>query len=180
MLQSGGATTSVTPGTNGTTDGPIAYGSSPGATGIAQTVSPGGVPGAASAAECLTTAAESLFVGPVNQAFATGSNCTTAAIATGSYDSGVNVSNNDDFTALVIVDGGNTSDINATHDELYAGGYVVETKSQAITCPGQTSPAGTCPGGTIAYSIDYRNIAVPSSGTEPTSAVLNAVGLSIS
>lgn len=61
---------------------------------------------------------------------------------------------------------GSPSTTNDTHDELYAG-FIALTKSDVITpgCPtGQTVPAGgICSGGTIAYSVDYRNLVMGTS-----------------
>jgi hypothetical protein len=53
----------------------------------------------------------------------------------------------------------------------------VQTKSYSITatnCSGSV-PAGTwCPGATLTYTIDVRNIAVAANGTTPASATLTA------
>ena len=77
---------------------------------------------------------------------------------------------------LAVVDSGNTSNNNEVHDELYTS-YVVQTKSFTITatnCSG-SPPAGTwCPGATLKYTIDVRNIAVAANGTTPASATLTA------
>lgn len=70
---------------------------------------------------------------------------------------------------------------NSTHDELYSG-FIALTKSVTVTssgCPAGTTPtygAGAlCPGGTLAYSIDYRDIAVTggSGNTEPANAFVS-------
>ncbi|MGZ3505013.1 MAG: hypothetical protein ACXVAW_10725 [Vulcanimicrobiaceae bacterium] len=64
---------------------------------------------------------------------------------------------------------------NITHDELYAG-FVALAKIVTVTsnnCPsGASVPAiGACPGGTIKYEIDYKNIvAGGGTGNEPNSA----------
>jgi hypothetical protein len=80
---------------------------------------------------------------------------------------------------LAVIDSANTSDNNEVHDELYSG-YIVQTKSYTITatgCPGSV-PAGTwCPGATLKYTIDVRNIAVAANGTTPASATLTANSL---
>jgi hypothetical protein len=63
----------------------------------------------------------------------------------------------------------NTS--NATHDELYSG-FLVLTKSVSVVstgCPAGVTPAyanGTCPGGVLLYTIDYRNI-IAGAASEP-------------
>ncbi len=67
------------------------------------------------------------------------------------------------------------------HDELYSG-YVVQTKSYTITTPNCSGspPAGTwCPGATLKYTIDVRNIAVGANGTTPASATLSAGSLTL-
>jgi hypothetical protein len=64
-----------------------------------------------------------------------------------------------------------TPALNNTHDEIYAG-FVPITKTATIVtngCPaGVTPPAsGVCPGGTIRYALDFRNIMVGAGlGTE--------------
>lgn len=64
---------------------------------------------------------------------------------------------------------------NTTHDELYAG-FVPLFKSMQVTstnCPaGAVVPAiGSCPGGLVKYTIDYRNVMAGAGyGTEPASA----------
>jgi|GEM_PF-3348981 len=65
-----------------------------------------------------------------------------------------------------------SSTSNATHNELYSG-FVVLTKSATVVstgCPPGVTPAyanGTCPGGVLLYSIDYRNI-IAGAASEPT------------
>ena len=66
----------------------------------------------------------------------------------------------DRYDATILADDG-TFD-NTTHDEIYAG-FVPITKTATIVtngCPaGVTPPAsGVCPGGTIRYTLDFRNI----------------------
>ena len=70
---------------------------------------------------------------------------------------------------------------NSTHNEIYSG-FIALTKSATVTssgCPAGTTPtyaAGSlCPGGTLTYSLDYRNIAVTggSGNTEPANAFIS-------
>ncbi|HEV3086303.1 MAG TPA: hypothetical protein VGX96_03675 [Candidatus Elarobacter sp.] len=81
---------------------------------------------------------------------------------------------------LAVVDVGNISNNNEVHDELYSG-FIVQTKSYVVTAHNCASPppaGGWCPGATLKYTIDVRNIAVgASSGTEPASATLTAATL---
>ncbi|HEX3551302.1 MAG TPA: hypothetical protein VHT53_13040, partial [Candidatus Elarobacter sp.] len=82
---------------------------------------------------------------------------------------------------LAVLDTGNYANNNEVHDELYSG-YVVQTKSYTITSTGCSGsvPAGTwCPGGTLKYTIDVRNIAVAANGTTPASATLTASNLTL-
>jgi hypothetical protein len=71
----------------------------------------------------------------------------------------------------------NTNDV---HDELYSG-FIVQTKSYVIVatnCTPSAQPAGVwCPGATLTYTIDVRNIALPANGTTPSSATLQASNL---
>ncbi|NNM98596.1 MAG: hypothetical protein HKL91_02210 [Candidatus Eremiobacteraeota bacterium] len=67
-------------------------------------------------------------------------------------------------TTITATSVGDATKFNTTHDELYSS-FVALTKSQTIPsngCPAGVSPsyaAGTaCPGGQIAYSVDYRNL----------------------
>ena len=80
--------------------------------------------------------------------------------------------------SIVATSVNDNTQVNSTHNELYSG-FIALTKSVAVTtsgCPAGTSPgysAGSlCPGGTLTYSIDYRNIAVTggSGNTEPANA----------
>jgi hypothetical protein len=287
VVQSGGLATTLTGGSPGVTDGspdPNAnYGATAGGSGQTFTTSYGSIPGASSGAECGSSSATGLLIGPVG-----------VANATGSYDGNVAVTNNNDFVEksfapaafnavnssttvgspngntytsavagislrhqlhnysaattnvifyaeaptgwtvsiytdnagvlgtqiggtatsnsyqtttteavtaganyfvwtvyaaptgvqafnrfdglLAAIDSGNTSNNNEVHDELYSG-YIVQTKSYSITatnCSGSV-PAGTwCPGATLKYTIDVRNIAVAANGTTPASATLTA------
>jgi hypothetical protein len=80
---------------------------------------------------------------------------------------------------LAVIDSGNTSNNNEVHDELYSG-YIVQTKSYTITatnCSGSVPAGGWCPGGTLRYTIDVRNIAVAANGTTPASVTLTANSL---
>jgi len=84
-----------------------------------------------------------------------------------------------DFTITATGTGG-SGDNNATHDDLYAG-FVALTKTATVSsngCPsGVTPPANqTCPGGVIAYDVNYLNIAQSggTGNTEPSTALLTA------
>jgi hypothetical protein len=80
---------------------------------------------------------------------------------------------------------GGAADTNNTHDDLYPGGAVKLTTSVSVTstnCPSGASPAppaGTvCPGGVLAYTVTYLNVAPAAvapgganAGTEPVWAV---------
>ncbi len=80
---------------------------------------------------------------------------------------------------LAAIDAVTTTNNNEVHDELYSG-YIVQTKSYTITATGCSGsvPAGTwCPGATLKYTIDVRNIAVAANGTTPASATLSANSL---
>lgn len=73
------------------------------------------------------------------------------------------------------VSAGDSTKVNDTHDDLYAD-FVALTKSQAIVtgCPSGLTPAivsGVCSGGTITYSVDYRNLVL---GTSDTNVSFNA------
>ncbi len=288
VVQSGGLATTLSGGTPGSTDGspdPDAhYGAAAGGTGQTFTIGYSSIPGASSGAECGSSSASGLLIGPVG-----------VANATGSYDGNVAITNNDDFVEksfappafnainssttvgspngnaytsavsgialrhqlhnyggassnvifyaqapavgwtvsiytdnagalgvqiagtassntyqttttesvaaganyfvwtvyaaptglqafnrfdalLAAIDSGNVSNNNEVHDELYTS-YIVQTKSYSITatnCSGSV-PAGTwCPGATLKYTIDVRNIAVAANGTTPASATLTA------
>jgi hypothetical protein len=86
------------------------------------------------------------------------------------------------FDALLsVIDNGNLSNNNEVHDELYSG-YVVQTKSYSITTTGCGGgvPAGTwCPGATLQYTVDVRNICIAANGTTPASATLTANTLTL-
>ncbi len=86
------------------------------------------------------------------------------------------------FDALVaVIDAATNSNNNEVHDELYSG-YVVQTKSYSITSTGCSGgvPAGTwCPGATLQYTVDVRNITVAANGTTPASATLTANTLTV-
>jgi len=82
--------------------------------------------------------------------------------------------------AITATGTGGGSDNNATHNDLYAG-FVALTKSATVTsngCPsGVTPPANqACPGGVIAYDVNYLNIAQSggTGNTEPATALLTA------
>jgi hypothetical protein len=81
---------------------------------------------------------------------------------------------------LAATDNAYSFNANSVHDELYSG-YIVQTKSYVISatnCTPATQPAGVwCPGATLTYTIDVRNIALPANGTTPSSATLQAVYL---
>ena len=76
---------------------------------------------------------------------------------------------------IVATSNGNGAISNTTHNELYSG-FVALTKTFAIVtnCAGAVPANGVCPGGTVTYTVDYRNImAGPGTGnTEPASALL--------
>jgi hypothetical protein len=290
VVQSGGLATTLNGGQPGVTDGspdPNAnYGAAAGGTGQSFTIGYSSIPGASSGAECGSSSASGLLIGPVG-----------APSATGSYDGNVAVTNNDDFVEksfapagfnainssttvgspngntytsavsgislrhqvhnyggassnvifyaqaptgwtvsiytdnagvlgaqiggtassntyqtttteavgaganyfvwtvynaptgvqafirfdalLAVIDSGNTSNNNEVHDELYSS-YVVQTKSYTITatnCSGAVPAGGWCPGATLKYTIDVRNIAVAANGTTPASATLTANSL---
>jgi hypothetical protein len=83
--------------------------------------------------------------------------------------------------AIAVIDGATPSNNNTVHDELYTG-FIVQTKSYLITATGCSGgvPAGTwCPGGTLKYTIDVRNIAIAANGTTPASATLSASTLTL-
>lgn len=99
---------------------------------------------------------------------------TTAVAPFVALDSTVTVSGSQGSSA--------TSDKNDTHFDLYPGGAIQLTKSQAVVtnCPsgstGQTANA-PCPGGTLTYTLAYANLAPAASfaggtyaGTEPAFA----------
>ena len=80
---------------------------------------------------------------------------------------------------------GGAADTNDTHDDLYPGGAVKLTTAVSVTstnCPSGASPAppaGTvCPGGVLAYTVTYLNVAPTAiapggtnAGTEPVWAL---------
>ena len=73
------------------------------------------------------------------------------------------------------VSAGDATKINDTHDDLYAD-FIALTKSQGIVtgCPAGLTPAivsGVCSGGTITYSVDYRNLVM---GTSDTNVSFNS------
>ena len=77
---------------------------------------------------------------------------------------------------------GNGSQNNTTHDELYSG-FVALTKSVAVTtsnCPAGALPtytSGVCPGGTLTYTVDYRNLVMGTSTTNASfAACLTTIG----
>jgi hypothetical protein len=77
---------------------------------------------------------------------------------------------------LAVIDAGNINNNNEVHDELYSG-FIVQTKSYVVTAHNCSSPppaGGWCPGATLKYTVDVRNIAVGTSGTEPAGALLSA------
>lgn len=67
------------------------------------------------------------------------------------------------YDAVVTATESATNSSNDTHNELYSG-FVAVTKTATVTssgCPAGMTPtyaSGVCPGGTIKYTIDYRNI----------------------
>jgi hypothetical protein len=82
---------------------------------------------------------------------------------------------------------GNPAQLNDTHNELYSS-FIALTKTQTITstnCPSGVSPsyaAGTlCPGDTITYVLDYRNIVMGQSDTNVSFAnvIVNAANLNV-
>jgi hypothetical protein len=83
-------------------------------------------------------------------------------------------------STLTATDNAYAFNTNNVHDELYSG-YIVQTKSYTIVttnCTPSSQPAGVwCPGATLTYTIDVRNIALPANGTTPSSATLQAVNL---
>jgi hypothetical protein len=78
---------------------------------------------------------------------------------------------------LAATDNAYSFNTNGVHDELYSG-FLVHTKSYVINatnCTPATQPAGVwCPGATLTYSLDVRNIALAANGTTPSSATLQA------
>ena len=77
---------------------------------------------------------------------------------------------------LAVVDAGNITNNNEVHDELYSG-FIVQTKSYVVTAHNCGSPppaGGWCPGATLKYTVDVRNVAVGTNGTEPAGALLSA------
>ncbi len=78
--------------------------------------------------------------------------------------------------SLGVTDTAAVTNNNEVHDELYSG-FIVQTKSYVVTAHNCASPppaGGWCPGATLRYTIDIRNIALPASGTTPASATLTA------
>lgn len=79
-----------------------------------------------------------------------------------------------DATITATSQGKNTQ-TNTTHDELYSG-FIALTKSVSVTssnCPSGESPAystGVCPGGVLAYTVDYRNLVMGTSSTNASFA----------
>jgi hypothetical protein len=73
------------------------------------------------------------------------------------------------YDAVITADDGTFN--NSTHDEIYAG-FVPITKTTTIAtngCPAGVTPpvSGVCPGGTIRYTLDFRNVMVGAGqGTE--------------
>jgi hypothetical protein len=73
------------------------------------------------------------------------------------------------YDGTIIADDGTNN--NTTHDEIYAG-FVPITKTTTIVangCPSGVTPptSGVCPGGTIRYTLDFRNVMVGAGlGTE--------------
>lgn len=68
------------------------------------------------------------------------------------------------YDAIVTAKESATNTTNATHNELYSG-FVALTKTVSVVsngCPSGAAPTypanGTCPGGVLLYTIDYRNI----------------------
>jgi hypothetical protein len=82
---------------------------------------------------------------------------------------------------LAVIDAGNLSNNNEVHDELYSG-FIVQTKSYVVTAHNCASPppaGGWCPGATLTYTVDVRNVAVAANGTTPASATLTASNLTL-
>ncbi|HEV2738431.1 MAG TPA: hypothetical protein VGU66_07630 [Candidatus Elarobacter sp.] len=97
-----------------------------------------------------------------------------------SAPSGLQAFNRFDAT-IAVIDIANVGNNNTVHDELYTG-FIVQTKSYVITTTGCSGgvPAGTwCPGGTLKYTIDVRNVALAANGTTPASATLSANSLTL-
>ncbi|HEY6235784.1 MAG TPA: hypothetical protein VIW69_11840, partial [Candidatus Elarobacter sp.] len=97
-----------------------------------------------------------------------------------SAPSGLQAFNRFDAT-IAVIDVANVGNNNTVHDELYTG-FIVQTKSYVITTTGCGGgvPAGTwCPGGTLKYTIDVRNVALAANGTTPASATLSASSLTL-
>jgi len=68
------------------------------------------------------------------------------------------------------------SNNNEVHDELYTS-YIVQTKSfniNATNCSGLAAAGTWCPGATLKYTIDVRNIAVAAKRHDAASATLTA------
>lgn len=105
--------------------------------------------------------------GAANGATSTASNVSVASGAALNYwavytaPSGIRYLSHGVATITATSNGGGASVYNTTANLLYAG-FVAITMTATITpnCPSGMSPAvgSACPGGTIAYSIDYRNV----------------------
>jgi hypothetical protein len=92
-----------------------------------------------------------------------------------SAPSGLQAFNRFDATIKVFQSNAVTNN-NTVHDELYSG-FIVQTKSYVVTAHNCASPppaGGWCPGGTLRYTVDVRNVALPANGTTPASATLTA------
>jgi hypothetical protein len=83
--------------------------------------------------------------------------------------------------AITATSNGDGTKQNSTHDELYSSFIALTTLANvtATNCPSGTSPslpatssggAQVCPGGTIVYSIDYRNLVMGLSSTNASFA----------
>lgn len=82
------------------------------------------------------------------------------------------------YDAVITATENNGNTTNDTHNELYSG-FVAVTKTATVTstgCPAGMTPtyaSGVCPGGTIKYTLDYRNIVAGGGlGTEGAVAAL--------
>lgn len=135
-------------------------------------------PGATAYAGCTTAAATCTATVAVNS----GSAIQYWAVYVSPSGAQSFVRNDASIVATSVTD---NTQVNTTHNEIYTG-FIVLTKSANVTstnCPAGATPtlpssdatgAKVCPGGTIQYSIDYRNIAGTggTGNTEPSNAFL--------
>lgn len=122
VVQTGGAAATVTGGSPGSTDGspdPDAhYGAAAGSSGQTLSTSKTSVPGASSGAECGSSSASGLLIGPVG-----------VPNATGSYDGNVATTNNDDFVEKSFA----PASFNAINSSTTVGSPNGNTYTSAVT-----------------------------------------------